>query len=164
MSQALGPLRRTGNEQCRCVERQRREPLFFTRQFLIGHCDITIVLAREDIGTVRSFAESKGQRLRGHHVELDGAECGCQEQCCSDCHASCHQGVMMVRCRPLQGMRWPRRSAVNERADPLTGMLCVAWKRRGWLVVHCDMWRETYDIDCGKLLRRPCRNARECMT
>jgi hypothetical protein len=105
----------------------------------------------------------EGTGARGHHLEVETAERACREQRRSVCDAECHQGVMMVRCRPLQGMRWPRRSAVNERADPVAGMLRVAWKRRGWLVVHCDMWCETYDIDCGKLLRRPCRNARERM-
>ena len=139
MSQALGPLRRRGNEQSGCVERQRREPLFFTQQFPKGDCNVTIVVASTEFGTVRSSAQSKGQRLRGHHVEVDGAECACREQCCSECRARCHEGIMMGRCRPLQGMRWPRRSAWNERADPLAGMLCVAWNSLGWLLVHWDV-------------------------
>ena len=101
------------HEQSRCVEREHREPWFFTHQLPMGHWDVTILIRTAHMGTLKSVTERKGTTLRGHHLAVENAECGWREERCSPCDARSHKGVVTRRCRPLQGMRLPIRSAVN---------------------------------------------------
>ena len=88
----------------------------------------------------------EGTRVRGHHLEVESAECACRGQCCSVCAAKSHQGVMSRRCRPLEGMLLPREVPYIERADPLSGMLCVAWNSLGYMLWSCHIYCETHYI------------------